>query len=71
MPSLRSQLADARDWLFPRKCLRKQRWMTERIAKSVIRTRLAAKRDAPAELYCYACAECGGWHITKMKQPDG
>ena len=70
MPSLRSQLSDARDWLFPRKCLRKQRWMTERIAKSVIRTRLAAK-NAPPALYCYTCPECGGWHITRMKQPDG
>ncbi|MDZ4342136.1 MAG: hypothetical protein U1E51_06815 [Candidatus Binatia bacterium] len=66
--SLRSQLAEARDWLFPRKCLRKQRWLTEATALAVIRSRLVSDRDPPAELYHYQCKECGGWHITKMKQ---
>ena len=66
--SLRSQLADMRDWLFPRKCLRKKRWLSEKTARSVMKSRLESNRDRPAELYCYQCGECGGWHITKMKQ---
>lgn len=67
---LRVQLSVARDFLFPRRCIRKKRWRSERMAKAVIRTRLGANLYKPTELYCYACAECDGWHITKMKQPD-
>lgn len=66
---MRQQLSEARDWLFPRKCLRKQRWTSQATAKRVIRTRMAA-HDPPQELYCYECKECGGWHLTKMKQPE-
>ena len=69
--SFRAQLSGMRDWLFPRRCLRKQRWTSEHVAKSVMRSRLTAQHDRPQELYCYECKLCGGWHLTRMKQPDG
>ena len=68
--SIRTQLAGVRDALFPRACARKRRWVSERVAKAVIQTRLASNRDRPQELHHYECKLCGGWHITKMKQPD-
>ena len=47
MRSLRAQLSEARDWLFPRRCLVKQRWIDEKTARAVMRTRLTAKCDRP------------------------
>jgi len=67
--AMRQQLAEARDWLFPRRCLRKKRWLTEKLVETVIRSRLRSNRDRPQELHYYLCKECSGYHITKMKQP--
>lgn len=68
MVSLRAQLSVIRDQLFPRRmCAKKKRYATERFALDIMRIRQPLE---PVPLHVYRCPECGGFHLTKMEQPE-
>lgn len=66
--SLQSQLALARDQLFPRDgdgCAGKKRYVSRWAADKVIEVR--RKDGVTGLLFSYACNKCDGWHLTKHR----
>lgn len=48
-----------------RNCGRKKKFYTSKTAKKAIQT---IKNQTGRQFYYYRCLNCGGWHITKIKQ---
>jgi hypothetical protein len=73
--SLRMQLVQVRDALFPRAdnalgCGKKQRYVSKAAAICTARNRMRdSANPPPCPLYAYSCSQCGGWHLTKLEQP--
>lgn len=51
-----------------RQCNRKNRYVTEKMAKKV---RNQIKWERKQELAVYGCTLCGGYHLTKNMAADG
>lgn len=63
--SLRAQLGEIRDHLFPRlNCAHKRRY-SESGVRHVLERR---QPEASAPLYAYRCPHCAGWHLTRRAQ---